>query len=168
MGAGMRLRTGFMRDRTSARAAFRLPARLARRHCHSANRRRCVRNGKPSNVYDIKYADGFTMTRTQECDPDEYGGTNGKKWCIIQPIQRLRLGAAEGSESDHRQNGFALERQVEPGARADLATTRPNLKRFELGLAQEHYYLLKLFTIRSKTGGCIVLVVGLRPRHGSA
>jgi hypothetical protein len=53
--------------------------------------RRCVRNGKPSNVYDIKYADGFTMT--QECDPDEYGATNGKKWCIIQPIQR----AVEGS-----------------------------------------------------------------------
>ena len=45
-------------------------------------------------MYDIKYADGFTMT--QECDPDEYGATNGKKWCIIQPIQR----DAEGSDSD--------------------------------------------------------------------
>jgi hypothetical protein len=58
--------------------------------------RRCVRNGKPSNVYDIKYADGFTMT--QECDPDrdEYGATNGKKWRFIQHIQR----AAEGSDSD--------------------------------------------------------------------
>ena len=62
--------------------------------------RRCVRQGKPSNVYDIKYPDGFIMT--QECDPDVYGATNGKKWCIIQPIQREDV---EGSDSEEEEAG---------------------------------------------------------------
>ena len=88
MQAGLHLRTGFMRDRRLVQL-FDYPQGWQ----EGTVMRRCVRNGKPSNVYDIKYADGFTMT--QECDPDEYGATNGKKWCIIQPIQR-----AVGSESD--------------------------------------------------------------------
>ena len=59
--------------------------------------------------------------------------------------------------------GLVLSR----GHRADLATTRP--KRFELWLAQELNYLLKLFTIRvRKPADASVLVGGLRPRHGSA
>ena len=86
MRAGLHLRTGFMRDRKLVQL-FDYPQGWQ----EGTVMRRCVRNGKPSNVYDIKYADGFTMT--QECDPDEYGATNGKKWCIIQPIQR----AVEGS-----------------------------------------------------------------------
>jgi len=89
MRAGLHLRTGFMRDRKLVQL-FDYPQGWQ----EGTVMRRCVRNGKPSNVYDIKYADGFTMT--QECDPDEYGATNGKKWCIIQPIQR----AVEGSDSD--------------------------------------------------------------------
>ncbi len=87
--AGLHLRTGFRRDRKLVQL-FDYPQGWQ----EGTVMRRCVRNGKPSNVYDIEYADGFTMT--QECDPDEYGTTNGKKWCIIQPIER----AAEGSESD--------------------------------------------------------------------
>jgi hypothetical protein len=89
MRAGLHLRTGFMRDRKLVQL-FDYPQGWQ----EGTVMRRCVRNGQPSNVYDIKYADGFTMT--QECDPDEYGATNGKKWCIIQPIQR----DAEGSDSE--------------------------------------------------------------------
>jgi hypothetical protein len=89
MQAGLHLRTGFMRDRRLVQL-FDYPQGWQ----EGTVMRRCVRKGKPSNVYDIKYADGFTMT--QECDPDEYGATNGKKWCIIQPIQR----DVEGSDSD--------------------------------------------------------------------
>ena len=89
MQAGLHLRTGFMRDRRLVQL-FDYPQGWQ----EGTVMRRCVRQGKPSNVYDIKYADGFTMT--QECDRDEYGATNGKKWCIIQPIQR----DAEGSDSD--------------------------------------------------------------------
>ena len=89
MQAGLHLRTGFMRDRKLVQL-FDYPQGWQ----EGTVMRRCVRQGKPSNVYDIKYADGFTMT--QECDRDEYGATNGKKWCIIQFMQR----DAEGSESD--------------------------------------------------------------------
>ena len=89
MQAGLHLRTGLMRERKLVQL-FDYPQGWQ----EGTVMRRCVRKGKPSNVYDIKYADGFTMT--QECDPDEYGATNGKKWCIIQPIQR----DAEGSDSD--------------------------------------------------------------------
>jgi hypothetical protein len=53
------------------------------------------------------------------------------------------------STARHRQKGFALE----PGARADLATTRP--KRFELWPGSRALLSFKTFTIRSKTGGCI-------------
>ena len=76
--------------------------------------RRCVRKGKPSNVYDIKYADGFTMTH--ECDPDEYGATNGKKWCIIQPIER----DVEGSDVMRIEYLKCLERRCEGKHRKGL------------------------------------------------
>ncbi len=35
--------------------------------------RRCVHKGKPSNVYDIKSADGLRVTMTQECDLEPKG-----------------------------------------------------------------------------------------------
>ena len=45
---------------------------------------------------DPAMASSPTVNLLELCDPDEYGGTNGKKWCIIEPIQR----AVEGSDSD--------------------------------------------------------------------
>ena len=90
MQAGLQLKTGFMRDRRLVQL-FDCPQGWQ----DGTITRRCVRQGKPSNVYDIKYPDGFIMT--QECDPDVYGATNGKKWCIIQPIQREDV---EGSDSE--------------------------------------------------------------------
>jgi hypothetical protein len=92
MQTGLHVRTGFMRDRKLMQL-FDYPTGWQ----EGTVVRRCVRQGKPSNVYDIKYADGFTMT--QECDPDEYGATNGKKWCIIQPIQREDV-EGHGCESE--------------------------------------------------------------------
>ena len=65
MQADLHLRTGFMRDRRLVQL-FDYPQGWQ----EGTVTRRCVRQGKPSNVYDIKYADGFTMT--QECDRDEH------------------------------------------------------------------------------------------------
>ena len=66
MQAGLHLRTGVMRDRRLVQLCD-----YPQGWQEGTVTRRCVRQGKPSNVYDIKYADGFTMT--QECDRDEYG-----------------------------------------------------------------------------------------------
>jgi hypothetical protein len=59
--AGLHLRTGFMRDRRKLVQLFDCPKGWQ----EGTVMRRCVRQGKPSNIYDIKNADGFTITRVR-------------------------------------------------------------------------------------------------------
>ncbi len=82
MRAGLHLRTGLMRDRKLVQL-FDYPQGW-QEGTVIASRATCMPSSMPMG------------SRTQECDPDEYGATNWTKWCIIQPIQR----AAEGSDSD--------------------------------------------------------------------
>jgi hypothetical protein len=60
MQAGLHLRAGFMRDRTRKLVQlFDYPQGW--QEGTQAVMRRCVRNGKPSNVYDTKYADSDAL-----------------------------------------------------------------------------------------------------------
>ena len=52
--------------------------------CEGMFTRRCIRKGQPSDIYSIKYDDGFEYN--QPCERSTYGTGLGKKWCIIQPI----------------------------------------------------------------------------------
>ena len=52
--------------------------------CEGMFTRRCIRKGQPSDIYSIKYDDGFEYN--QPCERRTYGTGLGKKWCIIQPI----------------------------------------------------------------------------------
>ena len=47
--------------------------------------RRCIREGRLSDIYIIKYDDGTAFD--QPCVRTTYGTGLGKRWCIIQPIQ---------------------------------------------------------------------------------
>ena len=53
--------------------------------CEGMFTRRCIRKGQPSDIYSIKYDDGFEYN--QPCERSTYGTGLGKKWCIIQPIR---------------------------------------------------------------------------------
>jgi hypothetical protein len=52
--------------------------------CEGMFTRRCIRKGQPSDIYSIKYDDGFEYN--QPCERRTCGTGLGKKWCIIQPI----------------------------------------------------------------------------------